>query len=103
MLLHDLFGRRIYLTDAGWAHIIGAHPYMVNLQAEIGETLQHPDEIRRSASDPERARLYYKWHSGAIIGDKWICVVVKVLPGEAFVQTAYATNKIKRGELLWPI
>lgn len=76
---------------------------MVNFREEVGETLQNPEQIRRSARDPERCRLYYRWYSGTIIGDKWLCVVVKVLPGEAFVPTAYATNQIKRGDLLWPI
>lgn len=101
-MLPDLYGRPIQLTAAVWAHIIRQHPYMVNLLTEVGETLQNPEQIRRSARDPERFRLYYKWYIGTIIGDKWLCVVIKVLPGEAFVQTAYATNKIKRGDLLWP-
>lgn len=102
-MLPDLYDRRIQLTAAGWSHIIREHPYMVNFQTEVGETLRNPEQIRRSARDPERCSLYYKWYSGTIIGDKWLCVVIKVLPGEAFVQTAYATDKIKRGDLLWPI
>ena len=101
-MLQDLFGRRIQLTDEGWSHIIGEHPYMVDFQEEVGETLRDPEQIRRSARDPERCSLYYRRYSGTVVGDKWVCVVIKVLPGEAFVQTAYATGKIKRGELLWP-
>lgn len=101
-MLPDLYGRRIQLTAAGWAHIIQQHPYMVNFLPEVGETLRNPEQIRRSAQDPERCRLYYRWYTGTIIGDKWLCVVIKVLPVEAFVTTAYATNKIKQGDLIWP-
>ena len=102
-ILEDIFDRRIRLTDEGWAHILAEHVYMTALRNEIGETLREPDEIRRSIRDPERGRLYYKWYYGTIQGDKWVCVVVKTLPDEAFVTTAYVTGKIRRGERLWPI
>ena len=101
--LEDIFGRRIQLTDEGWAHIIHRHHYMSDFQEEISETLLDPDEIRRSISVPETTRLYYKWYYGTSRGDKWVCVVVKVLPNEAFLVSAYATDKIKEGELIWPI
>ncbi len=102
-MLEDSFGRRIQLTDEGWAHIIGRHHYMADFRDEIGETLREPEEIRRSTTAPETARLYYKWYYGTPRGDKWVCVVVKVLPNEAFLVSAYVTGRIKEGELLWPI
>ena len=103
-VFEDIYGRRIQLTDEGWAHIISGHDFMVYLRAEIGETLREPDEIRRSLTEPITGRLYYKWYYGTIKGDKWVCVVVKLLPHEAFVTTAYVNNKIQRlGERLWPI
>ena len=37
-----------------------------------------------------------------MVGDKYLCVVVKVLPADAFVLTAYLTDKVKKGEQLWP-
>ena len=102
--LEDIFGRRIQLTNSGWEHIIGEHEFMIHFRAEIRGTLREPDEIRRSLVDSERGRLYYKWYYGTIKGDKWVCVVVKILPSEAFVTTAYITGRIQqRGELLWPI
>jgi hypothetical protein len=36
------------------------------------------------------------------VGDNYPCVVVKVLPADAFVITAYLTDKVKKGEQLWP-
>lgn len=35
------------------------------------------------------------------MGEKFLCVVVEVLEGDAFVLTAYLTDKIKEGEMLW--
>jgi hypothetical protein len=36
------------------------------------------------------------------IGDKWLCVVVKYFADDAFVITAYLTDKLKAGERIWP-
>ena len=99
----DLNGRRIQLTDESWAHILAKRDYMADFRTEIVETLREPDEIRRSLTDPERGRLYNKWYYKTIKGDKWVCVVVKMLPEEAFITTVYVTGKIRRGERLWPI
>ena len=76
---------------------------MVDFREEVGETLQAMQEIRRSTRNPQRNLLYYRRYYGTAIGDKWICVVIKILSDEAFVQTVYATDRIKRGELVWPI
>jgi hypothetical protein len=40
---------------------------------------------------------------GRLGGGKWLCVVVKCLQDDAFVVTAYLTDKPKAGENLWPI
>ena len=53
-------------------------------------------------SDSE-ARLYYRFYVGTRVGDKYLCVVVKVQSADAFVVTAYLTDKVKKGNLLWPI
>jgi hypothetical protein len=39
----------------------------------------------------------------SIVGGKWLCVVVKYAESDAFVVTAYLTDKPKSGEDLWPI
>lgn len=38
----------------------------------------------------------------AVVGDKYMCVVVKTAPGDAFVRTAFLTDTIKKGRQLWP-
>lgn len=35
-------------------------------------------------------------------GGKPLCVVVKILIDDAFVVTAYLTDRVKKGTLLWP-
>jgi hypothetical protein len=37
-----------------------------------------------------------------MVGGKYLCVVVKVREVDAFVVTAYLTDRVKKGNLLWP-
>jgi myo-inositol-1-phosphate synthase len=67
----------------------------------IKETIAHPIKVVQSTSD-KSARLYYRYYLGTKVGDKYLCVVVKVSLNDAFVLTAYLTDKIKKGEILWP-
>ena len=99
-VLHDYQGLAIRLTDERRAHIF-EHPEMVGMEAGIEETLAHPEHVAESFSDRE-ARLYYRFYLGKRVGDKYLCVVVKVAGTDAFVITAYLTDKIKRGVRLWP-
>ena len=40
--------------------------------------------------------------TGTLVRDKCLCVVVKSTVEDAFVLTAYFTDKQKKGEHLWP-
>lgn len=97
----DCFGRTVRLTDERMAHIL-EHPEMKGLADEIGRTLERPQRVRRSRSDAA-VRLFYEFYARTIVGDKWLCVVVKYADGDAFVVTAYLTDTLKAGEDLWPI
>ena len=99
-ILPDFSGRRIRLPDERRGHILFRHHYMAGLWDEVAETLREPEEIRRSNSDPESVRLYHRWYYGTTKGDKWVCVVVKVFPDDAFVMTAYVTPDIEGGDPL---
>lgn len=99
-LLHDHRGLAIRLTDERLAHI-REHPEMVGLDAAIEQALRQPEVVIQSASD-DQAHLYYRYYLGTRVGDKYLCVVVKVLPADAFVLTAYLTDKVKTGVQLWP-
>jgi hypothetical protein len=95
----DHFGTTVRLTDERLAHIL-EHPEMSGLQGAIAETLKHPVLVVESLSD-EAAHLYYRFYSRTRAGDKFLCVVVKIKPGDAFVLTAYLTDSPKKGAILW--
>ena len=99
--LRDFEGRAVRLTDERLGHI-HEHPEMTGLDAAIEETLLRPFRVIESLSDPQ-ARLYYRYYVGTRIGDKYLCVVVKVIGDDAFVLTAYLTDTIKKGHQLWPV
>jgi len=48
------------------------------------------------------AELSYRYYVGTQVGDKWLCVVVKYAMNDAFVVTAYLTDKPKKGKRIWP-
>ena len=75
---------------------------MSALGEEIERVLRQPQIVRRSRSD-STARLFYEFYAQTIVGGKWLCVVVKYGENDAFVVTAYLTDKPKAGEDLWPI
>jgi hypothetical protein len=72
------------------------------MREEIIRTLQSPAEVRVSRSDAN-VKLFYEFYSRTRVGDKWLCIVVKYSETDAFVITAYLTDKLKPGEILWPI
>lgn len=96
----DFEGRAIRLTAERRAHIL-EHPEMAGMADLIGETLRSPEHVVVSISDAQ-ARLYYRYYFGTVVGDKYLCVVVKAAERDAFVITAYLTDAIKAGVGLWP-
>ena len=96
----DCFGRDVRLTDERLAHIL-ERAEMRGMEKEIIRTLQSPTEVRISRGDAT-VRLFYEFYSRTAVGDKWLCVVVKYLADDAFVITAYLTDKLKPGERIWP-
>ncbi len=96
----DYEGRAIRLTDERLAHIL-EHPEMRGMEDRIAETLLRPERVMESLSDPE-ARLYYRMYVATRVGDKYLCVVVKMADNDAFVLTAYLMTKPAGGRQLWP-
>lgn len=99
-VLVDFQGKNVRLTDERLAHI-KEHPEMVNMDAALEETVRSPQLVIRSRADAS-ANLNYRYYYGTLVGDKWLCVVVKYGGEDAFVLTAYLTDKPKKGEQLWP-
>ena len=98
--LKDCFGHSVRLTDERLAQI-QEHPEMKAMGAEIERVLLQPQLVRLSRSD-EVVRLFYEFYAQTAVGGKWLCVVVKYAENDAFVVTAYLTDKPKAGENLWP-
>ncbi|MCX6935842.1 MAG: hypothetical protein NTZ01_06610 [Verrucomicrobia bacterium] len=89
------------LTDERRQHIL-EHPEMQAMSAEIERVVGKPQLVRRSRSTTA-VSLFYDFYAETIVGSKWLCVVVKYKEEDAFIVTAYLTDKPKTGETLWPI
>ena len=91
-------GFRVRVTRSYWELIITVkHPVMAGRENDVKETLKNPSEIRQSKSDP----AVYLFNKPERIG-RWVCAVAKRLDGEGFLITAYPTEAVKEGELVWP-
>jgi hypothetical protein len=99
-ILIDYQGRHIRLTDERLAHIL-EHPEMARMETEIQKVLLRPHVVKLSRTDGS-VHLYYQHQTETLVGSKWLCVVVKLLPEDAFIMTAYLTDKLKQGEQQWP-
>jgi len=99
-ILYDHEGRAIRLTDERLAHIL-EHPEMQGMEGRIEQTVRRPERVLESLSDPQ-ARLYYRMYLATRVGDKHLCVVVKLADNDAFVLTAYLVSKPAGRRQLWP-
>ena len=43
-----------------------------------------------------------RFYFGTMVGEKYLCVIVKMVDSDAFVLTAYLTDRIKKGVPIWP-
>jgi hypothetical protein len=99
-LLVDHRGRGIRLTDERFDHLQAHHPEMFGQLDRFSETLSVPDMVIRSKVDAS-VELFYKHYSASPVSDKFLCIVVKTSGMDYFVITAYYTDTVKRGEVLW--
>jgi len=95
----DKFDRIISLTKERYTHI-SSRAEMTKQESKIKETLTNPDEVRESLRD-KSAWLYYKKYPKTPVTEKYMLVVVKVLNNKGEVITAFFTDRIKKGELVW--
>ena len=58
----------------------------------VKTTLEKPDQIRQSRSDPQ-VLLFYRAEGTS----RWVCAVAKRATDQAFLITAYPTDAIKEG------
>jgi len=89
----------IRLDEDRWKHVL-EHPEMKNQSSQIEKTLVKPDEIRESKRSSS-IWLFYKHYANSPVSEKYLLVTVKILNGEGFIVTAFFTDKVKKGELIW--
>ncbi|WP_250122824.1 hypothetical protein [Chroococcidiopsis sp. CCMEE 29] len=83
-------------SEEYWQKLIVKHPDIADLEAEVRQTLNSPDEIRRSSRDPSLLLFYL-----TLKEKRWVVAVARRLNGDGFLITAYQTDAIKEGETLW--
>ncbi len=98
-VIPDYEGRPIRLTEERLAHI-RRRPEMVGQEPKIGETMAAPDVVIDSRHDPS-VRLYHRLYEQTPVTRKYVLVAVKVLDDDAFVVTAFFTDRQKQGSIRW--
>jgi len=97
--LTDYAERSIRLTDERLDHI-REHPEMRDQESRLAETLVAPDTIIASHHD-ETVHLYHRLYPSTPVTRKHLVVMVKVLAQDAFVITAFFTDREKKGIRIW--
>ena len=72
------------------------HPDIEDLEELVQQALAYPDEIRRSSRDAD-VLLFYRFRKES----RWVVAVARRLNGDGFLITAYQTDAIKEGEIIW--
>ncbi|MCA2709905.1 MAG: hypothetical protein IM473_04875 [Microcystis sp. M015S2] len=91
-------GVLIRLTEERWKHIISGHSELVSYQAEILETIRHPEKI---LVGNQQELLAVK----QIVSGKYLIVVYRELLDEGFIITAYLTRRLReltKRKQIWP-
>ena len=83
-------------SEEYWQKLIVKHPDIADLETEIKQALNSPDEIRRSSRDPNLLLFYL-----TLKEKRWVVAVARRLNGDGFLIMAYQTDAIKEGETLW--
>jgi len=90
------FGLTIGTTKAYWEVITKVkHPSLYGKEELVKQALADPDEIRVSKKTKDILLFYKK------LKNLYVCVVVRIFKKTGFIVTAYKTDKIKEGDILW--
>jgi hypothetical protein len=90
-------GFSVRTTSFYWELILRKHPEVTGKESAIQNCLRKPEQVRRSKQD----RTVYLFYASD--PPYYIVVVAKRLNGEGFMITSYLSDKVKEGELVWPI
>lgn len=89
-------GFTVRTTETYWQRLMVKHPDLEELEELVQQALRSPDEVRRSRRDSD-ILLFYLVRAQK----RWVVAVARRLKNEGFLITAYQTDAIKEGELLW--
>ena len=73
--LMDYRGQEVRLTAERQRHIL-ERSEMAGLNSAIEQTVREPQLVIQSRTDAA-AGLHYRFCTRTLVGDKWLCVVVK--------------------------
>jgi hypothetical protein len=76
------------------------HPEMLGQVDRIAEVLAAPETIVASRTDSS-VELYYRLYQETPVTTKFLCVVVKNPADDGFMITAYYTDTVKKGAVVW--
>lgn len=100
---HDIFtdyaNRSIRLTSERWQHIL-VHAEMLTQRERIKETLSQPDVVVKTQKADD-VHIYQRFYERTPVTQKYLTVAVKMLPDNAFILTAFFTNRTKRGKVIY--
>ena len=77
--------------------ILPKHPVLDGQSGEVARSLAFPDQVRRSRGDAGVLLFYRR------CGKRWMCAVVQVADEAPFLLTAYPTDGLKPGEIVWTV
>lgn len=83
-------------SEKYWQKLLIKHPDIAELESEVTQALTNPDEIRQSSRDSNIVLFYF-----TLKAKRWVVAVARRLNGDGFLITAYQTDAIKEGELIW--
>ena len=70
---------------------------MIGREDVVKVTLEKPEQVRQSRSDPQVLLFYHAEGSS-----RWVCAVAKRSADQGILITAYPTDAIKEGTQVWP-
>jgi len=99
IILTDYLGRAVRVTQERQKHIL-EHLEMAGQLGRLSETLAQPELVVATKVD-ESVHVYHRFYAVTPVTSKYLQVAVKLLAKDAFVLTAFYSNRSKRGVELW--
>lgn len=92
-------GKIVRLDEERWEHV-REHPEMKDEIDRLREAVVEPDEVRRSVYDAA-VWLFYRYYRKTPVTKKYLLAVVRIQNEEGFIVTAFFTDTVKKGDLVW--